>query len=148
MLLAVLPVLSILLEYFVFHGSADWVFLIGRWFVFWAGGVRLVLAGARQVANPAFTASTIFEVADPGANRIVQELGFGNLSIGLISLVSLFIPGWLEPAALASGLYYGLAGSKHVLNAKRNRLETIATASDLAVAVVLLGFFIAAMFRA
>ena len=33
--------------------------LVGRWFVFWAVGVRLSLAGLRQFLQPAFTARQI-----------------------------------------------------------------------------------------
>jgi len=33
--------------------------LIGKWFVFWAVGGRLLLAGARQIVQPAYTAKVI-----------------------------------------------------------------------------------------
>ena len=55
-----LPLLSILIEWLCINGSGDPVALIGKWFVFWAVGVRLLLASSRQVAQPAFTAQTIF----------------------------------------------------------------------------------------
>jgi len=41
-------------------------------------------------------------------------------------------------AALAGGVSYGLAGVNHALQPHRNRLETVAMATDLFVAVVLL----------
>ena len=88
LLMGVLPIVSILIEFFVPHSSHDLLFLIGKWFVFWSVGIRLMLAGVRQIANPTFTADAIFGVKEKGALTIVQELGFGNLSIGLLSVAS------------------------------------------------------------
>jgi hypothetical protein len=80
LLMGVLPVVSIIAEGALSHGGADLALLIGKWFVFWSVGVRLILAGLRQIANPSFTAESIFGVRDKGALTIVRELGCGNLS--------------------------------------------------------------------
>jgi hypothetical protein len=145
LLLAVLPIVSIVVETALRHG--DLLFLIGKWFVFWACGARLFLAGIRQTLNPAFTASTIFEIEDKGVEKIVQELGFGNLSLGLLSLLTIFAPAWIVPAAIAGGLYYGLAGLKHATNSGRNANQNIAMVSDIAIFVVLAGYLIAVAAR-
>ncbi|WP_158813985.1 hypothetical protein [Methylocapsa sp. S129] len=137
LLMGVLPVGSILIEFALLHHSADLLFLVGKWFVFWAVGVRLLLAGARQVANPAFTAETIFDVKEKAALTIVQELGFGNLSIGLLGALTLLHSGWIVPAAIVGGLFYGLAGLQHFLKGGRNSIENIAMVSDLFIFVVL-----------
>ena len=76
LLMGVLPIVSVLIEFFVPHSSHDLLFLIGKWFVFWSVGIRLMLAGVRQIANPTFTADAIFGVKEKGALTIVQELGF------------------------------------------------------------------------
>ena len=89
LLMAVLPIASIVAESILARGGADLLWLIGKWFVFWSVGVRLMLAGLRQVFNPAFTAETIFGVKEKAALTIVRELGFGNLSIGLLGVLSL-----------------------------------------------------------
>lgn len=135
MLMGVLPVTSIVIERLV--DNADLVMLVGKWFVFWACGVRLLIAGIRQMLNPEFTARTIFDIADKGASKIVVELGFANAAMGLLSVASILRPDWVLPAAIVTGLYYGLAGIKHVFNAGRNRIETWATVSDLGIFVVL-----------
>jgi hypothetical protein len=145
LLMGVLPILSILAERFVFHGSGDLVFLVGRWFVFRAVGVRLAIAGIRQMTGPAFTAETIFRIHDQAALKIVQELGFGTFSIGLLGVLSVFETGWIVPAAITGGLFYGLAGIKHVLNGERNAYETIATISDLFIFAVLAAYLAAAL---
>ena len=147
LLMGALPIASIAVESAA-HGGADLTPLIGKWFVFWAVGVRLILAGLRQVANPRFTAGTIFGVKDEAALVIVQELGFGNLAIGTLGALSLIHREWIVPAALAGGIFYGLAGVKHALRRDRNAIENIATASDLFIFVVLAGYLAAVLSRA
>jgi len=145
LLMAVLPIASIIIEHLV--DSADTLLLAGKWFVFWAGGVRLTMAGVRQIANPAFTAKTIFDIEDAGAQKIVIELGFANLAMGLVSLASLLRADWVLPATIVTGLYYGLAGVKHVFNANRNRIENWATVSDLLIFVVLAAYAVLTLLR-
>ena len=146
-LMVVLPIASILIDFVYPGGSASLIFLIGKWFVFWAVGVRLLLAGIRQSLNPSFTAEKIFAVKDPAALIIVQELGFANLSIGVLGVLTLFRNEWIVGAAIAGGLFYGLAGIRHVLKGDRNTTENIAMISDLFMAVVLAAFVAATLWR-
>ena len=136
LLMLVLPVVSVVSEA-VFAGNADLLFLVGRWFVFWGVGLRLLLAGLKQVAQPSFTAEKIFGVTDEKAFPLVQEIGFGNLSIGLLGAASLFQPNWVVPAALVGCIFFGLAGLKHLTQPSRNRSETIAMLSDIGISAVL-----------
>jgi hypothetical protein len=137
LLLLVAPVGSVILEAVAGKQPPDLMLLIGKWFVFWAGGVRLFLAGLRQIIQPAFTARTIFEINDPGALSIVRELGFANVTMGAVGLASLGVPAWLTPAALVGFLYYGLAGIGHVGRQQRNAVENTALVSDLLIAALL-----------
>lgn len=141
LLLAVFPILSIVAELFVFPSGADAVIVIARWFVFWTVGLRLGLAGVRQMANPEFTASTIFRIQDRGAQKIVRELGFANLAMGVIGTLSIVEHGWVIPAGVAGTIYYGLAGLLHTRSAERSKSETIALVSDFLIFVVL-GVFV------
>ena len=143
LLMGALPIASIVVEFVARHGGLDLSLLIGKWFVFWSVGVRLILAGLRQTTNPAFTAETILGVRDKSALPIVRELGFGNLSIGLIGALALIDNEWIVPAAIAGGLFYGLAGINHLMRTNRNTLENIAMVSDLFIFVVLAGFLAA-----
>jgi hypothetical protein len=142
LLMGVLPVLSIAVEA-LSRPDALLVILIGKWFVFWSVGARLVLAGVRQIANPAFTARAIFAIDDPKALILVRELGFGTLSIGLIGIAALAMKAWVVPAAIACGLFYGLAGIQHAASSHRSRLETIAMISDLFIFIVLAAWLVA-----
>ena len=144
LLMAVFPIASIFIESFALHSDTGLLFLIGKWFVFWAVGMRLLLAGVRQMANPAFTADTIFGIKDKAAEAIVRELGFGNFAIGMLGGVSLLNREWVIPAAIAGCLFYGLAGAQHLRKGDRNSNENIAMISDLFIFVVL-ALYLAAM---
>jgi hypothetical protein len=142
LLLFVLPSGCVAVEALWRHGEADIVLLIGKWFVFWAVGVRLFIAGVRQVVQPQFTAESIFDAKDEASSAIVREIGFSNLAMGVLGLLTLVRPSWLVPGAIVGGLFYGLAGLGHAARGKRNSKEQVALVSDLLM-FVLLGAFVA-----
>lgn len=139
----VLPVASVLIERWTGSGSANLWQLVGKWFVFWGVGVRLLIAGARQIVKPELTATGIFGVTDKAAFPLAQELGFWNLTIGLIAIASIKRPEWVAPMAIAGMLFYAMAGALHVTNKQRGFSENVAMASDLGMAALLLAFLIA-----
>lgn len=140
LLLFIGPAAAVHIEHF--SGAGPLMFLVGKWFTFFAVGVRLFLAGIKQTLQPAFTAEKIFGVTSPDAHPIVREVGFGNLSIGAADLLSLFLPGWLPVAAFTGGLYYGLAGIGHILNKAHTTKEAVALWSDVWIFLVLAAFVI------
>ncbi len=142
LLMFVLPVASVTIAEVRSPHPANMVFLMGQWFVFWAVGVRLFVAGARQVAQPGFTAEQIFDIHDSKSFAIVRELGFANLSVGLLGICSVVRPGWIVPEALVGGLYYGLAGAGHIPRKAKNAKEYTAMVSDAFAFVVLLLFLL------
>src|SRR5436190_18273694 len=106
----VLPVASIGLEW----GFGPWstlLLLTGKWFVFWSVGVRLTLAGLRQIAAPDFTARDIFKIEAPEVLPLVRELGFANLAAGVVGLTSLAWPGFVLLAAIWGAIFLGAAGA-------------------------------------
>lgn len=118
-------------------GAGAFLLLLGKWTAFFAGGVRLFIAGLRQVFQPGFTLNEIFEIDDPRAEPVVQEVGFGNLAMGVLGLCALLHPMLTFAAALVCGLYYGLAGLKHLTTKERNSERSTAMATDLWVFAVL-----------
>jgi hypothetical protein len=125
--------------YEVFHANHG-VFSFGillQWLVFWAVGVRLLLAGLRQIFQPGYTADVVLGIKGDDCKRVIRELGFGNMAIGCIGAGSLFSEGWLLPAAIAGAVFYGLAGVNHFLHKARGMNENVAMVSDVLVAVVL-----------
>ena len=147
LLMGVFPIASILIEFFALHSDAGLVILIGKWFVFWAVGMRLLLAGVRQIANPAFTAEAIFGIKDKAAEVVVRELGFANFAIGVVSGLSLLNREWVVPTAIVGCLFYGLAGGLHLRSGDRNSNENIAMISDLFIFVVLALYLAATVFK-
>lgn len=142
LLLLILPVASIAVERTLTAPSVGVVFLVGKWFVFWSVGVRLFVAGVRQILQPRFTAEEIFAIRDPGSFAIVREVGFANLSMRILGICSVVRLGWIAPAAVVGGLYYGLAGVGHLLRSGRNTKEYIAMFSDFFIFLVLLAFLL------
>lgn len=134
----VLPVGSILID--AGAGPAPWLWLVGKWFVFWAVGVRLLVAGLRQYLQPAFTSREILGIASRDADVLVRELGGANAASGIVGLASLLAPSFVLPTALGAGIFYAVAGIEHVRATHRGRNATIALVSDLWVAAILLGF--------
>lgn len=145
LLMFVFPIASILIEILGFKAPAALVLVLGKWFTFWAVGARLFLAGLRQTIQPRFTAETILGIKGDAPLHVVQELGFANISIGVIGLVSIFSGAWVMPAAIAGCLFYGFAGARHVVQRNRNALENTAMVSDLFIFVVLAAYVIIAL---
>jgi hypothetical protein len=147
LLMFVFPTLSILTELFIFHSTAGIILLIGKWFVFWAVGVRLFTAGLRQVLRPQFTAENILGIKGSEQLIIVQELGSANLAMGILGISTILNGSWISPAALVGCLFIGLAGIRHTFSKERNLLENTAMLSNLIIFAVLLIYVIWALLR-
>lgn len=141
-LTVILPLASHFIEQAVSHNVTDKPFLLfGKWFIFYAVGFRLLIAGVRQAINPAFTAAHIFRIKSTEAYPVVRELGYANFCFGLIGIISLFIPSWRIVSAFGSGLYYGLAGLMHLVKKPAGDNEKFALYSD-AVIFILLAIYV------
>ncbi len=136
----VLPVLSASAELLVTRASIGATIpILCKWFAFWAVGWRLLLAGAKQIAQPQYTARMILGLENRESLILVRELGFANAAIGTVGVLSLLVPCWQLAAALAGGIFYALAGTNHAFQMHRNRLQHVAMLSDIFAAVILLG---------
>src|SRR3984957_20173219 len=128
-LMLALPLISIVAQIILTdHGTlqgAAYLIVVAKWYVFWAVGVRLSLAGLRQIFQPRYTAETILGLKGAESLFFVRELGFANVSMGSIGLASLFAPSWVPAAALVGALYYGLAGINHCFHRARNKLQNV-----------------------
>ena len=145
-LLVILPSASLCTDIVVHHSNLSVLPLIGRWWTFWAVGIRLMIAGLRQVIEPRFTAQEIFGIDDTASFPLVREIGFANLTFGTLGICSLFRVDWTAPAGIAGGLYYGLAGLVHVVQRRKNLKEWVAMISDLFVCSLLAVFICQALF--
>ena len=138
------PLGSIAVEISFGHGSLSLI-LFAKWFVFWMVGVRLFMAGLRQIIQPRFTAEKILGIKGDDVLLVVRELGFANISVGTIGIISLYAPSWVTPCALVGGLFYALAGINHIKQSHRSHAENVAMVSDLWAALILIGYLVATM---
>jgi hypothetical protein len=139
----ILPATSVIAQLLVFKHTTGVLPLVGEWFVFWAVGVRLLIAGLRQVVNPKFTAEEIFNINSAEPLILVRELGFANISTGVLGTCTIFNGGWVMPAAIVGGLFYGLAGLGHAFRKERNLFENVAMYSNFFVFFILFVYVIA-----
>lgn len=140
----ILPIVGFLAEHFVTNIALTFD-IFGKWFIFSAVGLRLFLAGIKQVKNPEFTAKQIFHLNSSESFPILRELGFANICFGLVAIVSIFKPEWRIVSAFASGLYYGIAGAQHGFKRTAGINEKFALWTDLIIFSVLLTYFIKAI---
>lgn len=108
-----------------------------KWIVFCGVGLRLGGAGIKQIVQPQFTARAIFGIQDNAALPVIRELGFANLCFSTIAIISLFAPAFRAPAAVAGGLYFGLAGLLHITKPRDSGMEVFAMISDIFIFLVL-----------
>jgi hypothetical protein len=127
-LMFVLPIGSVVAD-IVLQGTPLSLALVGKWFVFWSVGVRLLSAGIKQVLQPDYTARVVFGFKGGEALLVIRELGFANVAIGSVGVATLFFPAWMPAAALVGAVFFGLTGVNHVLQAHRGRVESIAMVS-------------------
>jgi hypothetical protein len=136
-----LPSACVAVELLSGHGSVIW--LIGKWFVFWAVGARLLLAGLRQYFQPGFTSRDILGIESPDAFVLVRELGGANVAAGIVGLASFVVPTFVLPAAIGAAIFYAVAGVEHARQEHRGGKESLAMVSDLFVAAILALFVLA-----
>jgi hypothetical protein len=140
LLMLLLPAGSIYEEHSLLHSTAPLMLLVGKWFVFWSAGVRLLLAGLRQFFQPRFTAEQIFGIKSDDALPLVRELGVANFATGVVGIISLAQPSFTLPVAIAAAIFYGIAGIRHVAQSDRTRNENLAMISDLFVFLILAAY--------
>lgn len=139
-LMIILPIISILVEINISKNNfnvGDIIAMISKWFIFWGIGLRSLTGGLSQSINPGFTAS-LLQVKE-SSFVVIRELGFANISMGLIAVISLFAPQWRKAAAFCGGLFLGIAGVLHISRIPEgiNSKETIAMISDLFIFLIM-----------
>jgi hypothetical protein len=135
---ALLPIVAITIDICVLKYETDIFSSMFKWFVFSGVGLRLSTAGLKQVISPSFTVKEIFKVNDDKSLLIVREVGFANISIGLIGILSLVFPEFRLAAATSGSLYFAFAGCLHIISNKKSRDEVFAMISDYFIFFVLM----------
>lgn len=141
---AILPISAILIEVFLFAAPLSAALYL-KWFVFSIVGLRLLSAGAKQVISPSFTAHEIFAVNDDKALPLVREIGFANISFGILGMLSLFLPEFRLAAAVVGGLYFFFAALGHIFSKQKANTEIFPMITDLAAFLILLILYMLAV---
>ncbi|HVO74634.1 MAG TPA: DUF6790 family protein [Ignavibacteriaceae bacterium] len=142
LLMFILPTISVLIDYRLSRNNPNLFSLIGKWFVFWSVGCRLLIAGLRQTFQPEFTAETIFHFKDKESFVVIRELGFANICAGLTAIISLVIPQWRIVAAFSGGLFLGIAGLNHLIRNPDDPNERIPMISNLLIFLIMAVYLI------
>ncbi len=142
----VLPIACGIAELSIAGGDA--VLVLGKWWVFWGVGTRLLVAGLAQVSGKGPTAEIL------GANtasiqevQLTRELGTANVGMGLAGLLAL-VPGWALPAGVAGGVFLLIAGMLHVAKPGKGAKEALATWTDLIVGAAVVALAVGTLVHA
>ncbi len=108
--MVVLPIASVVVE--IRRKEQPILELIGKWFIFWGVGIRLLVAGITQITNPGFTVDLL--QSDENLYIIVQELGFTNLLLASVALLSVTKSNY-RMLGTSGALFMGFAGILHFL---------------------------------
>ena len=101
LLTIVLPLALAIVDRFVMHAPSGFLVLLAFWMAFWAGGVRLLMAGLRQTLRPELTTQQIFGIKGQEVLPVMREVGFANLAMGTLGVLSVLDRSLLVPAAAA-----------------------------------------------
>ena len=124
LLMFILPILSIITEVFIKKDVSNLAGLVLQWFLFWSIGIRLFTAGIHQILKPRYTLN-LLSIDDRAASQLVKELGFANISIGIIAIVALFNGLWQPAAAICGSLFLLLSGLTHFKKSDKTLTETL-----------------------
>ncbi len=69
---------------------------------------------------------------------VIRELGFANVSLGVIGILSLINDSWRTLAAISGSLFFGLAGVQHLFKKSVSLNEVVAMIGDLFVLIILI----------
>ncbi len=137
-IILIVPLIFVLFEYFYSKQkkiNCNKLEVFCKWFTFWAIGISAVTAGFMQIFNPAYTANLLnVNMSD---FVVIQELGFANLSMGSLAVLSLKQKNFRLPAAIVYGAYILLCAAIHVTRIKEISYgETVSLVADVWIMII------------
>ena len=124
----VLPILSIIFNLIINYRKniVENIYeIIGKWFIFWALGIRLVIAGLMQLFNPIYTNNLL--QLNLNDFIIIQELGLANFSIGLLCIISFFKKLLQKYVCLYMFIFFIGASTLHIIRIKNINFDELIT---------------------
>ena len=129
----ILPLICILIEIAIIKRKNKSVIFKNtslKWLCFWVVGFNAISAGVMQAFNPSYTANLLHVAMSDFI--IVEELGFAQLGIGIVALLSLKWVKFRKPAVMAYGIFIFGCTVIHFLRFSAIEMgEIISTLNDI-----------------
>lgn len=135
LLIFLLPLISVMIEHVEIQTPADWR-LLGKWFVFWAFGLRLFTSGIKQASNPSLPTKRY----DNQVFELTRSLGIVNICLGVGGILSLINETWRPVIAILGCLFFGLNSIRSLTGSLISGSQKLNALSDVLSFVIL--FFI------
>ena len=129
-LIAVLPVTAALLESHADQAAFGWT-IYWKWFIFWSVGIRLFFKGVRLASTSQYTGLHLSSFRNRDSYLLLLELGFANMALGAMGILSVINDQWRLIAAIAGAIYFGLADLLRLLKKPIGRHEQVALVCNL-----------------
>ena len=140
-LVAILPIASAALESRIDQTALNWP-IYWKWFIFWGLGIRLFFKGIRLASAPQYTGLSLSSFSNRECYLLLLELGFANMALGSMGILSVINDQWRLIAAIAGAIYFGLADMLRLLKKPNGRHERVALIYNLLVFAGLVGYLI------
>ena len=140
-LIAVLPIAAAALESRVDQLPLSWP-IYWKWFIFWGVGIRLFFKGVKLASTPQFTGLSLSSFKNRESYLLLLELGFANMALGSMGILSVINDQWRLIAAIAGAIYFGLADMLRLLKKPAGRHEGVALVYNVLVFVGLVAYMV------
>ena len=140
-LLAVFPIAAATLESHIDHVVLNWP-TWWKWFIFWGLGIRLFFKGVKLASTPQFTGLSLSSFKNRESYLLLLELGFANMALGSMGILSVINDQWRLIAAIGGAIYFGLSDMLRVIKKPGGRHELVALIYNIVVLVGLAGYLI------
>ncbi|MFT3704302.1 MAG: hypothetical protein QM802_18180 [Agriterribacter sp.] len=129
-----LPALSVLIQHHVTKETIT-ASLLGKWFILWVLGVRLLVVGFVQVVRRGRSA---VQQSEDGLD-LVKIAGLVKMGLSLLGFLCVTHPQWSLLPTITVGIYLGLAGFQHDFKKPSTTEGWISMIYDMVVFVVITG---------
>ena len=140
-LLTVLPITAALIESRIdqvpLNATNYW-----KWFIFWGVGIRLFFKGIKLASTPQITGLSLSSFKNRDSYLLLLELGFANMALGAMGILSLINDQWRLIAAIAGAIYFGLTDMLRLLKKTNSRHERVALVYNILVFLGLVAFMV------
>ena len=140
-LIAVLPLVTAVFGSRFDQAALSWP-MYWKWFIFWGMGIRLFFKGVKLASTPQSTSLNLSSFKTRESYLLLLELGFANMALGSMGILSVINDQWRLIAAIAGAIYFGLADMLRLLRKPGNRHELVALLYNVLVFTGLVGYLI------